>query len=430
VQARGPAQPGAAARGGGELESTAVAFGAAAHAGQATGSGGRAETAAVVGDVKGDQPVLRGQGDADRGSAGMAGAVGQRLAGDSQDVLGQGFVRVRVQGAGEPDAGGEAELRGVLLDDIDEPGVQAGVGLAGLLKPEDAGADLPDDVVQGVGIAVEPFGGGRVGAGGMALQAHAEGEQFLDDMVVQVARDAVVIFDPGQHDLVGAGLGEFHGYGGVAGERGGHVQVCLGEPGACGRPAKQQRATDPLADCQRDDDQRAGIGAERGGCRLEAAAGDECGLAGADRLAGHRVGQRRGPVHESGGQCAADARHNHLIRFTGHSQCGEIRAGGSRGMLADQRVRLLRLAGQQHGHQLSGGVKPAAALLGLRVPPGVGDRRAGGRGERDRQLLIFRGELAAGGTLGEVEVAEDLLADADRDAEEAGHRRVSGREPR
>ncbi len=34
------------------------------------------------------------------------------------------------------------------------------MGLAGLLKPEDAGADLPDDVVQGVGIAVDPFGGG------------------------------------------------------------------------------------------------------------------------------------------------------------------------------------------------------------------------------------------------------------------------------
>ena len=103
--------------------------------------------------------------------------------------------------------------------------MQAGGGLAGLLEPEDAGADLPDDLIEGVDVAVDPLGGGRVAAGGVALQFHAEGEQFLDDMVVQVARDAVVVFGLGQRDLVGAGPGEFHGHGGVAGEGGGHVQV-------------------------------------------------------------------------------------------------------------------------------------------------------------------------------------------------------------
>ncbi len=35
-----------------------------------------------------------------------------------------------------------------------------------------------------------------------------------------------------------------------------------------------------------------------------------------------------------------------------------------------------------------------------------------------------------GGPLGEVEVAEDLLADADRDADKAGHRRMARRKPR
>ncbi len=68
----------------------------------------------------------------------------------------------------------------------------------------------------------------------MALQPHAEGEQFLDDMVVQVARDPVVVFCLGQGDLVGAGPGEFHGHRGVAGEGGGHVQVCVSESGAYG----------------------------------------------------------------------------------------------------------------------------------------------------------------------------------------------------
>ena len=59
----------------------------------------------------------------------------------------------------------------------------------------------------------------------MALQPHAEGEQVLDDMVVQVARDPVVVFGLGQGDLIGAGPGEFHRHRGVAGEGGGHVQV-------------------------------------------------------------------------------------------------------------------------------------------------------------------------------------------------------------
>ena len=53
-------------------------------------------------------------------------------------------------------------------------------------------------------------------------------------MVVQVARDPVVVFCLGQGDLVGAGLGEFHGHRGVAGEGGGHVQVCVSESGAYG----------------------------------------------------------------------------------------------------------------------------------------------------------------------------------------------------
>ena len=143
-----------------------------------------------------------------------------------------------------------------------------------------------------------------------------------------------------------------------------------------------------------------------------------------------RAGQRRCLVYQSRGQRAADACHDHLIRFMGDGQHREVRVRGGRGMLGDQRVRLLRLAGQQQGHQLAGGVQPAAALFGLGVPPRVGDRRAGGCGERVRQLLIVRGELAAGAALSEVEVAEDFLADADRDAEEAAHRRVSRRESR
>ena len=114
----------------------------------------------------------------------------------------------------------------------------------------------------------------------------------------------------------------------------------------------------------------------------------------------------------------------------GHGQRDEVRVRGGRGELGDQRVRLHFLSGQQQRCQLGGGVQPAAALLGFGEEPRVGDRRAGRRGQRDRQLFIVRGELPAPGPLGEVQVAEDLLPDADRDTEETGHRRMPRREPR
>src|SRR5579863_1584578 len=285
MRAGGPGQVGAASCGGGQLEGTAVAFGAAAHAGQAAGADGRTEAASVVGDVEGDQPVLEHQGDGDGGGAGVACTVGQGFAGDGEDVVGQGGVRAGVERAGEADGGGEAELRGVLVDDLHDPGGQPGGGRAGLVEAEDAGADLVDDLVQGVNVAVDPLRGRGVGAGGMALQSHPEGEQFLDDVVVQVAGDPVVVFGLGQGDLVGAGLDEFHRHGGVAGEGGGHVQVGAGVSRACGQSAQQQRAADLLAGHQRHDDQRAGTGAQRSG-QLAALSGDQAGLAGADRLPG------------------------------------------------------------------------------------------------------------------------------------------------
>ena len=105
-----------------------------------------------------------------------------------------------------------------------------------------------------------------VRAGRVALEFHPEGEQFLDDVVMQVARDVVVVFRLGQQDLVGPGPGEFHGHGSIVGEGGGHAQVRFGEPRASGRPPQQQRAEDPLTCRQRDGDQRAYPGAECRGC--------------------------------------------------------------------------------------------------------------------------------------------------------------------
>ena len=130
MRAGGPGQVGAAICGGSQLEGTAVTFGAATHAGQAARAGGRTEAAAVVGDVEGDQPVLEHQGDGDGGGVGMACAVGQGFAGDGENVTSQHLVRTGVERAGEMDADGKAELRGVLVDDLHDPGGQAGRGRA------------------------------------------------------------------------------------------------------------------------------------------------------------------------------------------------------------------------------------------------------------------------------------------------------------
>ena len=356
---------GAAVGGDSEQKGTAVPGGTAAHAGQAAGTGGRAQAAAIVGDAKRDQPVLPRQGNADGGRVGVAGAVGQGLAGDGEDVVVQRLVRARVQRAGKTEAGREAELRGVLFDEVPQPSGQASRGMAGPVEPEDTGADLLDDLIESVDVAVDPVRRGRVGAGSVALQRHAESEQFLDDMVVQVSGDPVVVFDLGQGELVGAGPGEFHDDGCVVGEADGRGQVSLGEARAGGQPAQHQRAPDLFACGQRDDDQRAGRGAKRGGGRGTAVAGDQARLAGEDRLAGQRAGQRRGPVRHPGGELAGDAGDDDLVRTAGHGQHGEVRRRGGRGVLGDQRVRRPGLARQQRRQQLAEGVQPPAALLGF-----------------------------------------------------------------
>ena len=63
------------------------------------------------------------------------------------------------------------------------------------------------------------------------------------------------------------------------------------------------------------------------------------------------------------------------------------------------------------------------------MQPGVLDRQAGGRGQTDGQLLVDVGEHLAVGLVGQVQVAVDDAAEADRHAEERGHRRVPRREP-
>ena len=65
----------------------------------------------------------------------------------------------------------------------------------------------------------------RADHGRRALEAQPDREQFLDDVVVQVAGDAVAVLEQ-HHPLFGrARVGEFERDARVIGEAGGHVQV-------------------------------------------------------------------------------------------------------------------------------------------------------------------------------------------------------------
>src|ERR1035438_9628021 len=66
------------------------------------------------------------------------------------------------------------------------PASASSCGTTCALEPENAGADLGDDLVEGLGIAVDLLRDGGFAAGRVALDPQAEGEQLLDDVVVQV----------------------------------------------------------------------------------------------------------------------------------------------------------------------------------------------------------------------------------------------------
>ena len=88
-----------------------------------------------------------------------------------------------------------------------------------------------------------------------------------------------------------------------------------------------------------------------------------------------------------------------------------------------------RAAGQQVPVDLGNRLEQLLAALALVVEASVLDRDSRGDGERADQLFVDFGELLGALLLGEVEVAEDLVAHAHRHAEERRHRRVVGRKP-
>jgi hypothetical protein len=85
--------------------------------------------------------------------------------------------------------------------------------------------------------------------------------------------------------------------------------------------------------------------------------------------------------------------------------------------------------GQQVRGHVSGRLQPPLAPPRLLVEAGVLHRDAGRGGQRDHDRLVLLVELAAAALLGQVQVAEHLVAHAYGHAEKRAHRRMAWREP-
>ena len=111
----------------------------------------------------------------------------------------------------------------------------------------------------------------------------------------------------------------------------------------------------------------------------------------------------------------------------------QVGAADLPGALGDQVQRVAGILGVIDGDQLSrdrrGRLQPLAAGAGGLVQTGVLDGHRRGRRQRVGQLLVLGGEPAPS-ALGEVEVAEHLVTDPDRHAQEAVHGRMAGGEAR
>ncbi|GAA3244821.1 hypothetical protein GCM10020256_70940 [Streptomyces thermocoprophilus] len=112
-----------------------------------------------------------------------------------------------------------------------------------------------------------------------------------------------------------------------------------------------------------------------------------------------------------------------------HGHRGEGRPGDLPGPFGEQAEHLGAFgAGHQAVRDLGGGPQPALPQPGLLVQAGVVDGDAGRDGEGGQHRLVLLVELEAAALLRQVQVAEDLVAHPDGDAEERVHRRVVRRE--
>ena len=139
--------------------------------------------------------LVAGDEDLHARRPGVLGDVRQRLAQAREQLLGDPRVH-RVDGSVEADTRLEAQGGTLVVHDAQHLRPHTATVASVGLEAEDDRTDLPDRVVEIVDDAGEaaPVFGIR-GARGHALDGHPRGEELLDDDVVQVAGDALTVFD-------------------------------------------------------------------------------------------------------------------------------------------------------------------------------------------------------------------------------------------
>jgi nucleotide-binding universal stress UspA family protein len=406
-----------------------VALGAGLQVGQAAAARGLRHADAVVDDVEGEHLV---DGDVDLRGRGprVPGDVAQGLAQDRDEVVGDVVGDDGVQRAGEPGGRGEPQRRRDVGEHVEHAAAQVGLRAArDVLELEDRGADLGDGVVEIADGPDDPVTRHRPGPQDLrdALQRQARGEEPLDDVVVQVGGDAVAVVEHRGTLLLGAGAGELQGEGGLVGEAGAHVEVVVGERGPVADPGGDQHAVDLSRADQRHD--QHGVQRELGGHGgPEARSTPGPGVAHRRTGAQHPSAQRALHRDDHPDHGPGTGAHGDLDEQIGPvvgrpGQRDEIGFRHLSRLLDDQSERVTGLVGQEPAGDRRRGPQPVLAAPGDVVEPGVRDRDPRRRGERLDELLVLGAELAVR-ALAEVEVAEDLPADPDRDPEEAVHRRV------
>ncbi len=158
-------------------------------------------------------------------------------------MLADDVAHAGVQRALEAQVRCEPEGDGRVVDDVEDLPAQArNVVAPAAAQLEDRCADLADGLVQVVDVGGQPVPLLRLtGARDQALQPDRRSEDPLDDVVVQVAGDAVALLQDGDAVAVGAGLGQLERQRYVPGETRRHVDVGVGEKPALGPPAEHER---------------------------------------------------------------------------------------------------------------------------------------------------------------------------------------------
>jgi hypothetical protein len=310
---------------------------------------------------------------------------------------------------------------------------------------EDVGADVADGAVEvGDGLvdalvrAVHVFVQQQAGM----FQRQADGVNRLDDAVVQVHADALALFEDGQALALQVEAQVFNG-GAQPGADGGQVlgfQFVQRLVMAGGNDEHAQRAAPP-GERHAGQVAQAGVGhgrVERG--ELLIRQGEQARLVvargGADDILADQhlvllpqaVDEHALVVHQLQ-QLAVFAPQEHLAHFQAqvaeqlpqalaHDQVDVVRGGHGGGHGVEQRQ--VFVAAGQH----------AVALDQLAVQARVGDGHRGIRGQHFNDQLVGVGEFIPVGFIGQVNLPEGFVAQADGHAQQRLHRRVVRRETR